>query len=291
MERTNRYKTVLMIKPTDITINNVFDLDGDPFIVTQHNYMWALQQVLSNNCQLKGIELTEEVIRKFTDVGKWEFVGFGTRLIWMHEKYKAIKIECPAFDELVIYFNDEPINHKDCFHQFQILFRSLTQSELEHDFVAKDYTQQTVDIIQELKSYTHHEPIDMAEAKSKLSNALETIDEPFAIQTIIEEYGFNEMNMGTAKQSGIDMIYIKGDEIIKIHRGNLKSVIVNKGFISNPSNADISTRAKFEKVLEEVSAESQKCEKCEQETPRSELKENNGYCKQCEDLYDTHGYG
>ncbi len=77
----------------------------------------------------KPIPLTEEWLLMLPE-DEWEFVGFGTRTIYQHVKFKAIKIEQLPSDQVVVYFNDEPINYKDYLHQLQNLFFDLTGEEL-----------------------------------------------------------------------------------------------------------------------------------------------------------------
>ena len=60
----------------------------------------------------------------------WEFVGFGTRIIYKHMKFNAIKIEMCA-EDVAIYFNDELISFKKHLHELQNLFFALTNEELQ----------------------------------------------------------------------------------------------------------------------------------------------------------------
>ena len=83
-------------------------------------------------CELNNIEpipLTEEWLLKLPE-NEWEFVGFGTRLIWQHRKFRAIKIEANGGGGCSVYFNDELINIKEHVHTLQNLYFALTGEEL-----------------------------------------------------------------------------------------------------------------------------------------------------------------
>ena len=75
------------------------------------------------------IPITEETLK--LDDEFWSFEGFGTRLIYQHKQFKAIKIEYISDNDCFIYFNDNVINLRKYVHEVQNLFHSLTSKELE----------------------------------------------------------------------------------------------------------------------------------------------------------------
>jgi len=77
---------------------------------------------------IKPIPLTEECVFDLDDK-YWDFVGYGTRLIYHDRLHPAIKIE-KTKTQWVFYFNDELINFKDCLHEAQNLYFALTNQEL-----------------------------------------------------------------------------------------------------------------------------------------------------------------
>jgi hypothetical protein len=90
---------------------------------------------LSNGTKLKyklnttkPIALTEEYHLKLID-DEFEFVGFGTRLVYQHKIHKAIKLEWTN-KQVAVYFNDKLINFKDYLHELQNLYFALTNEEL-----------------------------------------------------------------------------------------------------------------------------------------------------------------
>jgi len=78
---------------------------------------------------IKAIPLTEENI-ELIDLELWGFVGFGTRKIYQHNIFKAVKFELLPNDQIAIYFNGELINYKSYFHEFQNFYFTLTSEEL-----------------------------------------------------------------------------------------------------------------------------------------------------------------
>ena len=84
-----------------------------------------------NPKDLHPIPLTLDELAKINKK-QWDSVGFGTRTIWQHKKFKAIKFEFLPSNQVAIYFNDELINYKDYSHELQNLFNSLTGEELTY---------------------------------------------------------------------------------------------------------------------------------------------------------------
>jgi len=78
--------------------------------------------------KFKGIPLTEECVFELEDK-YWDFIGFGTRLIYQDKLNTAIKIE-KSKTQWAFYFNDELINFKDYLHEAQNLYFALTGQEL-----------------------------------------------------------------------------------------------------------------------------------------------------------------
>lgn len=76
---------------------------------------------------IEPILITEEILR---DLKNWDFIGFGTRIIYRHVKFNAIKIEM-CVDEVAFYFNDDIIIFKKYLHELQNLFFMITRKELE----------------------------------------------------------------------------------------------------------------------------------------------------------------
>jgi hypothetical protein len=84
-----------------------------------------------NGYWLKNIEpipLTEEWFEKLSEE-EFEFVGFGTRIIYQSIKYPAIKYEY-SNDSVVLFFNDEMINIIEYVHRWQNIHFALTKEEL-----------------------------------------------------------------------------------------------------------------------------------------------------------------
>ncbi len=76
----------------------------------------------------KPIPLTEECVFELEDK-YWDFVGYGTRLIYQDRLHPAIKIE-KSKTQWAFYFNDELINFKEYLHEAQNLYFALTGTEL-----------------------------------------------------------------------------------------------------------------------------------------------------------------
>jgi hypothetical protein len=77
--------------------------------------------------EILPIETNEHILRNLI---MWEFIGFGTRIIYKHMKFNAIKIEMCA-EDVAVYFNDELISFKKHVHDLQNLFFALTNEELQ----------------------------------------------------------------------------------------------------------------------------------------------------------------
>lgn len=116
----------------ELRIGNYFkwistgEIDKAIFISDRGNEFSSVNDV--NISDAIGITLTEDIFRKLDD-SEWSFVGFGTRLIVQHIKFRAIKIEF-GHDEFAFYFNDELINLKKYLHEAQNIYFALTQQEL-----------------------------------------------------------------------------------------------------------------------------------------------------------------
>lgn len=82
---------------------------------------------LSNN--FEGIPLTEDWFEKITEKD-FDFVGFGTRIIYQSIQFPAIKYEFTT-NKACLYFNDEMINIFEFVHQWQNIHFALTGQELE----------------------------------------------------------------------------------------------------------------------------------------------------------------
>jgi hypothetical protein len=78
---------------------------------------------------VEPIPLTEEWADKLPE-DKFDFVGFGTRIIYQCVKYPAIKYES-GHNAIMVYFNDEPIRICKYVHEWQNIHHALTGEELE----------------------------------------------------------------------------------------------------------------------------------------------------------------
>ena len=116
-----------MIQANELRIGNYLKrLDGSVFQVETTDFVdiHAYPQYLSPI----PIPISEEWAEKLPN-DEWEFVGFETRIIYQHNKYRAIKLEF-SNNSVAFYFNDELINLKQYVHQLQNLYFSLTGEEL-----------------------------------------------------------------------------------------------------------------------------------------------------------------
>lgn len=84
---------------------------------------------LEDTSGYEPIPLTEECGFELEDK-YWNFVGYGTRLIYQDRLHPAIKIE-KLKTQWVFYFNDEIINFKEYLHEAQNLYFALTNEELK----------------------------------------------------------------------------------------------------------------------------------------------------------------
>jgi hypothetical protein len=78
--------------------------------------------------RFEPIPLTKDWNLKLSD-DEFEFVGFGTRLIYQHKIHKAIKLEC-THEQVAVYFNDNLISFKDYLHELQNFIFELTNEEI-----------------------------------------------------------------------------------------------------------------------------------------------------------------
>jgi len=85
-------------------------------------------RLLCSYKDVNPIPLTEECVFELEDK-YWDFIGFGTRLIYQDKLNPAIKIE-KSKTQWAFYFNDELINFKDYLHEAQNLYFALTGEEL-----------------------------------------------------------------------------------------------------------------------------------------------------------------
>lgn len=86
----------------------------------------------SSEDDYRPIPLTEKLFRKL-DEADYQFVGFGTRLIFQSKKYLSVKYEYSS-ERVHVYFNDQLINIKEFVHDWQNIHHALTGDEL---FAAK----------------------------------------------------------------------------------------------------------------------------------------------------------
>jgi len=89
-----------------------------------------LLYVYKNWDRIKPIPLTEEWLLKL-DEKFWNFVGFGTRIIYQDRLHPAIKIEQLNNDQWAFFFNDELIQFKEFLHDAQNIIFALTGEELK----------------------------------------------------------------------------------------------------------------------------------------------------------------
>ena len=76
---------------------------------------------------IKPIPLTRDALETLP---AWEFIGFGTRIIYKHMKFNALEIEWCGNNELAFYFNRQLLSFKKYFHELQNLFFDLSGEEL-----------------------------------------------------------------------------------------------------------------------------------------------------------------
>lgn len=78
---------------------------------------------------LQRVSLTEDLMRRL-DSDLWNFVGFGTRIIYQHLVLINLKLEYSQ-GQVYFYFKDEMIAAADYLDEVQNLFFALTKQELE----------------------------------------------------------------------------------------------------------------------------------------------------------------
>lgn len=93
----------------------------------EYSELWTNKECFFEN--INPIPISEETLK--LDDEFWSFEGFGTRLIYQHKQFKAIKIEYSNENDAFIYFNDNVINLRKYVHEVQNLFYALTSKELE----------------------------------------------------------------------------------------------------------------------------------------------------------------
>lgn len=124
-----------MIKEKDLRLDNLFrDREGKLCSVEEIKEDFnecnisAIHSALTT-LPVNPIKTTEDEVRSL--LREWEFVGFGTRIIFQHSEYSAIKIECCGDDRVAIFINDNLINFKEYIHELQNLVYYLTDGEVE----------------------------------------------------------------------------------------------------------------------------------------------------------------
>lgn len=121
------------MKAQELRIGNKYQLSESTLgggicqINTPNDMVIAFQLLESGG--LLPIKITEELRFKLPD-SEWDFVGFGSRLIFIHKKLNPIKFEF-ALNSVFVYFNDEQlISEKKYLHDLQNLYFALTGEEL-----------------------------------------------------------------------------------------------------------------------------------------------------------------
>ena len=117
------------MRSTELRIGNLVESNGETISVSGFIlYKLSVSENIGDPLKIKPIPTTEDWFRKLPD-DEWEFIGFGTRLIVQHIKFKSIKIEY-CHNQFAFYFNDELINFKVYMHDAQNLYYALTGTEL-----------------------------------------------------------------------------------------------------------------------------------------------------------------
>jgi len=118
------------MKANELRIGNLVKYPGRPNYECWPIADYHFRQIIDGNCCVVGVPLTEDWFRKLSEE-EFEFIGFGTMLIWQHKIYESIKYEFITDGSCDVYFNDEIINRKLYVHEWQNIHHALTGQELK----------------------------------------------------------------------------------------------------------------------------------------------------------------
>lgn len=111
---------------------------GNYFFPSESGYSDEAFQIASGDilsCEknehlYKPIPINEEWFDRL-DPEEFEFVGFGTRIIYQHKTHKSIQYELAANDQLFVTINGGIINVRNFIHDWQNIHFALCQLELK----------------------------------------------------------------------------------------------------------------------------------------------------------------
>ena len=115
-----------MIQSNELRVGSFYNYNDNPIKLDGSLLATYLQN--DTDLYLYPIPLTEECVFELEEK-YWDFVGYGTRVIYQDRLHPAIKIE-KTKTQWAFYFNDELINFKDYLHEAQNLYFALTNNEL-----------------------------------------------------------------------------------------------------------------------------------------------------------------